>query len=189
MQKAQAPERFTQKFLEDLGFPSSADRLVITMLKALGLLTDTGQPTQRYHEFLDRSEAKKVLAQAIRSAYADLFQLNKNAHQMQKADVQGKMKTISQGQHSDEVLGKMAATFRAFSALADFSDEVDVSRQLEEGKKLSPANSDARPVDDVSGSGPLRMSGLVYNINIHLPESRDPAVYDALFRSLREHLR
>lgn len=33
-----------------------------------------------------------------------------------------------------------------------------------------------------------RLGGLAYNINIHLPESRDQAVYDALFKSLREHL-
>ena len=29
---------------------------------------------------------------------------------------------------------------------------------------------------------------LVYTIQIQLPESRDPAVYDALFKSLKDHL-
>lgn len=32
------------------------------------------------------------------------------------------------------------------------------------------------------------LGGLVYNIQIQLPESRDPVVYDALFRSLKAHL-
>jgi hypothetical protein len=36
--------------------------------------------------------------------------------------------------------------------------------------------------------GKVKIDGLVYNIQIVLPESRDQAVYDALFRSLREHL-
>lgn len=45
---AKAPERFTNKFLEDLGYKSSNDRLVIGMFKALGLLDDNGQPLQRY---------------------------------------------------------------------------------------------------------------------------------------------
>ena len=35
---AKAPERFTNKFLEDLGFKSSNDRLYIGLFKALGLL-------------------------------------------------------------------------------------------------------------------------------------------------------
>lgn len=52
---AKAPERFTTKFLEDLGFKSSTDRLFIGMLKALVFLDEGGQPTQRYYEFLDQS--------------------------------------------------------------------------------------------------------------------------------------
>ena len=44
---ARAPERFTNKFLEDLGYKSSNDRLITGVLKALGLLTDAGEPTQR----------------------------------------------------------------------------------------------------------------------------------------------
>jgi hypothetical protein len=34
----------------------------------------------------------------------------------------------------------------------------------------------------------LPIAGLVYTINLQLPESRDQAVYDALFKSLRAHL-
>jgi len=32
-------------------------------------------------------------------------------------------------------------------------------------------------------------ASLAYNINIQLPESRDPAVYNAIFKALREHFR
>ncbi len=58
---AKAPERFTTRFLEDLGFKSSTDRLFIGILKALGFLDEGGQPTQRYFEFLDQSQSKKLL--------------------------------------------------------------------------------------------------------------------------------
>lgn len=34
IQSAKAPPKFTQRFLEDLGFKSAADRLVINMLKS-----------------------------------------------------------------------------------------------------------------------------------------------------------
>ena len=34
----------------------------------------------------------------------------------------------------------------------------------------------------------LSMDALQYHINIVLPESRDQAVYDAIFKSLRDHL-
>jgi hypothetical protein len=34
----------------------------------------------------------------------------------------------------------------------------------------------------------LGLGGLHHNIQLILPETRDPKVYDAIFRSLREHL-
>jgi hypothetical protein len=39
-----------------------------------------------------------------------------------------------------------------------------------------------------SGGGHLRPSGLHYNIQIHLPATKDVEVYNAIFKSLREHL-
>ena len=59
---AKAPDRFTYKFLEDLGFKSSNDRLYINLFKALGLLDESGSPTERYYRFLDQGIYKEVLA-------------------------------------------------------------------------------------------------------------------------------
>jgi len=72
---ARAPERFTTKFLEDLGFKSSNDRLIIGVLKSIGLIVDNSIPTQRYYEFLDQTQSKRVIAKGIQEAYEDLFAL------------------------------------------------------------------------------------------------------------------
>jgi hypothetical protein len=64
--EAQAPERFSLKFLENLGFSSTNDRLLIGILKDLGFLNRDGAPEKRYFDFLDRSQSKRVLAEAIR---------------------------------------------------------------------------------------------------------------------------
>ncbi len=55
---AEAPERFSIKFLEHLGFTSTNDRLLIGVLKELGFLNADGAPQQRYYEFLDRSRSR-----------------------------------------------------------------------------------------------------------------------------------
>ena len=117
----QAPKKFTTRFLESLGYKASGDRLMIGVLKSLGFLTDDGQPLQRYHEYLDQTRSAVVLAQGIEEAYGDLFQVNKNADKMSKSEVLNKLKTLSQGQYSDVVLGKMAMTFVALCGLADFT--------------------------------------------------------------------
>ncbi|VXC10872.1 DUF5343 domain-containing protein [Nocardioides sp. AX2bis] len=184
---AQAPDRFTIKFLEQIGYTSAADRLVIKMLKTLGLLRESGEPTQAYHEFLDPSLSGAVLANGLRDAYADLFQINKNAHEMTAADVRAKFKTISQGAYSDAVLGKMANTFLAFAKNADFESVPPTAIPLEE-----PGEADDIPLTPRIESGrdatTSTKARLVYEINLHLPATRDPAVYDALFASLAKHL-
>ena len=94
---ARAPERFTNKFLEDLGYKSSNDRLILGVLKSLGLLNDTGEPTQRYYDFLDQTQSKKVIATGIQEAYEDLFNLKRDAQNMSQEEVKNKLKTLTQG--------------------------------------------------------------------------------------------
>ena len=69
IKSAQAPEKFTQAFLESLEFKSTADRLVICVLKSIGFLDEGGKPTDRYFRFLDQTQSAKVLAEGVRDAY------------------------------------------------------------------------------------------------------------------------
>ena len=43
-------------------------------------------------------------------------------------------------------------------------------------------------VAQAEATGSLDLGALQYHINIVLPDSRDQAVYDAIFKSLRDHL-
>lgn len=198
IQGAQAPERFTQKFLEGLGFPSSNDRTMINVLKALGFLDESGIPQRRYHEYLDQTQSALVLAAGMRDGYADLFKVNKNANTMSTTEVKNKMKTLSEGAFTDRVLTQMAGTFTTLVKEADFSSPP--VQNLSSGD-TSNGSSDSGESGDIGtppppppafqggqGEKPI-FGGLTYNINLHLPESRDPAVYNALFKALREHLR
>jgi hypothetical protein len=200
IQQAKAPERFTVRFLESLDFKGTADRLIIGVLKSLGFLDDQGKPTQRYFAFLDQTQSAAVLADGIREAYADLFAVNINAQNLSKSDLINKFKTLSQGSLSESVLEKMALTFQSLVKLADFSAAPKKRQEVaEEGvDEEEPAIKEPNEGDDQlsivkrsreRGSGVARsLGGLHYNIQIILPETRDPQVYDALFRSLREHL-
>ncbi len=192
IQAAQAPQRFTQKFLEGLGFANSNDRAIINVLKTLGFLDDSGVPSQRYHRYLDQTQSALVLAEGIRSAYEDLFRINRTAHEMNQTDVKNKMKTLSEGAYTDRVLTQMAGTFTTLVKSADFSSAptpgVGAGSTV---TVLAEQPSDPPPADPgmnlTGASSPF--ASLAYNVNIQLPESRDPAVYNAIFKALREHFR
>lgn len=193
---AKAPDVFTQKFLENLEFKSTNDRLYISLLKGLGFLDSSGTPTERYFRFLDQSQSKRVLAEAIQEAYSDLFAVNVKAHELTVPEVKNKFRTLTQGKNSDNVLTLMANTFKA---LVDYAEWTPEGKKVASKKDVAPKpqNTIAKPEeekkesfvddgDDVSVK--LQHSQLHYNIQIHLPESRDQAVYDAIFKSLKKHL-
>jgi len=194
---AQAPERMSNRFLVDLGFTSSNDRLFIGLFKALGLITESGEPTERYFQFLDQSESGKVLAQGIREAYEDLFRINVEAHRLEENDVKNKLRTLTRGEKSDNVVGLMAKTFVALCYLADWSKPATTGTEVATTQRASELPEQAQIAaafhgPTITGRTPLAPAGggpsLHYNIQIHLPASRDSAVYDAIFKSLKEHL-
>ena len=180
---AAPPPKFIQKFLEQLEFKSTNDRLFIGVLKGLKFIDDAGIPQERYFRFLDQTESKTVLAEAIKDAYSDLFAINKKANEYSSAEVKNKLKTIYQGKKSDKVLDLMALTFKGLCDYADWS-AVSLSNKTDEFEN-KVASIQVEEKDDRHKKS--KTPELHYNIQIHLPESRDPSVYDAIFKSLKEH--
>jgi hypothetical protein len=192
---AQPPDRFSLRFLENLGFTSTNDRLFIGILKDLGFLNTDGVPQSRYYAFLDASRSRKILAESIQEAYADLFAVNTKANELSADEVKNKLRTLYAGKKPDQVIDRIARTFVALCEYADFSKDgkkveerhpKDDARQKKaepESKKEPEKQEELKVVENT-----LALDSLQYHINIILPESRDQAVYDAIFKSLRDHL-
>lgn len=179
IQKAQVPPRFTHDFLKSLGFKSTNDRAFINVLKGLGLLDSNSVPTRAYRDYRDNKVAKQVLARQLRQAYKGLFLADENAQDLNVDAVKGKLATLTG--KDDAVVKKMATTFKALAGLADFkSTPVIETVEPTEEKVESPALEAVTP----------KPSGFAFShtIFINLPATRDVAVYDAIFKSIREHL-
>ena len=187
---ARAPERFSAHFLENLGFDSSTDRLYIGVLKGLGFLTDDAVPTERYFAFLDQSRSGAVLAEGIREAYADIFSINTKANEMPLDDVRNKFRTLIRGEKSEKVVSLMASTFRELCALADWDSQLQTAFTVTPVIEVeaSPQITSDPAATSISTKPMVTSVPLHYNIQIHLPDSRDPAVYEAIFQALRKHL-
>jgi len=189
---AKAPERFTVKFLKDLDFKSSNDRLLVGVLKGLKFIDDNGVPQQRYFDFLDQSSSGAVLAEAIEEAYSDLFNLRRDAQTMDAQELRGKFKSLTQGQKSDNVINNMVSTFLALCEQADWGKP----KKSKAKPKAAAPEPEVEPTatEQVPTVGPLSAADaggklqLHYNIQLILPNSRDQAVFDALFTSLKKHL-
>jgi len=189
LRSAKAPERFTNKFLGQLDFTSSNDRLYIGLMKALGFIDESGVPSKRYYAFLDQGESGRVLAEAIREAYEDLFAVNKKAHELPVEEVKNKLKTLTQGQKSENVVSLMASTFKALVSYADWSGAAsNTPIDTPHTSTVTAPQSAPAPSEPAPRSRQDKAFQLHYDIHVHLPESRDPAVFDAIFEAMKKHL-
>lgn len=181
--EGQAPDKFTAQYLKDLGFSSSNYRAVIPLLKSLGFLTPDGAPTNRYHEYRNSARSRRVMADAIREAYGDLFTIKAVPTDADRALIEGKFKSVHNA--SANVAKLMASTFYSLLDLADLSTgPVELKKDEKQpeppvqpkiGAETAPALHHARPT-------------LHYNIQIHLPATKDVEVFNAIFKALKEHL-
>lgn len=185
LQEGQAPSKFTQQHLRDIGYASTNHRSFIPLLKAIGFLSSDGSPTSRYHAYRDKSQARNVLGDALKEVYADLFVIKAQPTEKDKDLIEGKFKSAHNATGRPAEL--MAKTFFALLKLAD------VTHSASQSTKASTV-ADELPQDDeplIVEPRPqkhLSTTGLHYNIQIHLPATKDVEVYNAIFKSLKEHL-
>ena len=184
---AQAPAKFTNQLLVDWGYKSKNHRPFIPLLKALGFLTAEGVPTQRYLDFRSHSASKKVMGQAIKETYSDIFLIKEKPSTNDRPLIEGKFKSFHNT--SDTVAGLMTKTFYSLLELADLDSVLEKSKNKEENNEkkneevpFEDNNLQTRNVKTKSNFG------LHYNIQIHLPATKDVEVYNAIFKSLKDHL-
>lgn len=183
LSEGQAPDKLTRQYLKDLGFTSTNFHAVIPLLKALGFLAPDGSPTARYHAYRDHSQSRAVLGQALREAYSDLFTIKSHPTQSDRALIEGKFKSAHNT--SERMAQLMASTFYSLLALADLSAPPSKPPETPsaELKVDTPPALKQQEIPFVPASPTLH-----YNIQIHLPATKDVEVFNAIFKSLREHL-
>ncbi|MEP5612315.1 MAG: DUF5343 domain-containing protein [Cyclobacteriaceae bacterium] len=184
---AQAPDKFTQQILKDWGYKSNNHRVFIPLLKSLGFLSSEGTPTQRYHEYRDHSKSREIMANAIKEAYGDIFLIKAHPTSGDKALIQGKFKSYHNA--SENVAKLHTSTFYALLGLADL--KVKTKNEPVKAESVE-SSSEPAPIEQNNHSNvvdlPASKVGLHYNIQIHLPATKDVEVYNAIFKSLKEHL-
>jgi hypothetical protein len=188
IQDGAAPPSFTVRHLSSIGYKATNDRGIIPVLKDLKFLSEEGKPTQRYLAYRDRSQAKAVLGHALKEAYEDLFHVKERPTDADKDAIEGKFKATHNV--SDQVAELQARTFFAFLKLADLDAASSSPLAGVAAASKAAAESDEGAVPDPehrSRHSSLSM-GLRYNIEIHLPATKEVEVFNAIFKSLKEHL-
>lgn len=127
------------------------------------------------------------MGEALKDAYQDLFLIKSKPAKDDRAAIQGKFKSYHNA--TDRMANLMTSTFLALLDLANLDGAVASSVPVtKEEKKEEPATGAATAGAGGTSLPPHRAPGLHYNIQIHLPATKDVEVYNAIFQALKDHL-
>jgi hypothetical protein len=184
---ASRPDKFNADYLENiLKLSGGTARATIPILKKTGFLSSEGVPTDLYAKFRTVSGRGPAALQALRNGFPEIFKRSEYAHNVDDTKLRDIIVEITGLKGNDPVAQAIKSTFNVVKAFVpaglDLLSEDDIV--VDEVSQSNTVNGDSGGIQQNGGRG----VGLVYNINIVLPETSDLKVLNAIFRSVKENL-
>lgn len=184
---AQTPDRFTQDFLSTkLGFPGGTARPFIPLAKRIGFLESDSRPTDIYKSFRNPAQSKAAMATAIKKGYSQLYERNEYVHELDKKKLEGLVVELTGLEQGHATVRAIVGTFEALKAFADFS-KPELQSPSDEKEKAERKKAGTATPNEADLPEEVKLN-LAYTINLVLPKTDDVAVFNAIFKSLRENL-
>lgn len=176
------PPKASVQWLKTIGFTSSNDTTLLGILKAIALADSSGVPTSAWTQYRG-AHHRKVLGEAIRSGYAELFAVYPDAWQRTNTELEHVFSTSSSA--GKQVIAKTVATFKALCESAEFSEQTTLS--MPSGPVHTPVA--AHPASPSHQPPPTNHSPSVHiDIQIHISPEASGDQIDQIFKSMAKHL-
>lgn len=185
---AATPERVTKDFVTTvLQIKGGTGGSLPPFLKRIGFVASDGTPTDLYKKFRNAATGGAAVADAIRLGYKDLLQINEYFYRLSDKELLALIVQVTGLESDNRVVSLILSCLKTLIAFANFDASPS---KVEEAEELS--NQDfsqklpmlASPQTSHASLG-LNLS---YTINLNLPATSDQAVFNSIFRSLKEHL-
>jgi hypothetical protein len=181
---AATPDRVTGDFMTTkLQIKGGTGAALVPFLKKIGFVGSDGAPTELYKRFRNPSVGGTAVAEAIRIGYAPLAQMNEYFYDLRDQELSNLILQVTGLDHDNQVAKLIFSTLKALKGFADFNKS-PVEEMLEKKEIIQVAPPANLPIDSEKRLG-LNLS---YTINLNLPATTDQAVFNAIFKSLKEHL-
>jgi hypothetical protein len=118
--------------------------------------------------------------------YADLFAIDASVQTAPEAEIKGAISRVTG--KDDETVKRYYATFKTLASLAKFEPKPVKATKIDEKPEEEAAAPKVKAEASREEHEHRRRSEYHYNIQIHLPVTTDISVYNAIFKSLKDHL-
>lgn len=190
IKSAATPESVSQDFVKTvLGIKGGSGNQMTAYLKKVGFASSDGTPTDLYKKFRNSATEGWAAAQALKTGYAPLFVRNEYVHKLGDAELKGLVVEETGAEDDANSVALICSSIKQLKKFARWDDRV-VDRKAEGASEHVAAEQRVPAKQDVAhlGQGAGIGLNLGYAINLNLPATSDPAVFNAIFKSLKEHL-
>lgn len=200
------PAKIDASTLKRLGIAPSNESVVISVIRFLGFIDDSGNRTKEGHEvFLKHEDAQfaKALEKHVKSAYSELFELRGDeAWNLDRDTLIGFFRATDET--SALTATRQAVAFEALAALSGHgkastpkprlttikaesmaAKKATKAEKMTGGKFTNPA---ARKLEEIEPGTTTGGMALTVRIEVNLPAQADQEIYDRIFKSIRANL-
>jgi hypothetical protein len=186
---AATPDRVSQDFVKTiLKIPGGSGDQMTSFLKKIGFTNSDGTPSELYKKFRNSATNEQAAAGALDFGYAPLKKRNEYWYQLPDDKLKGLLLEET-GQSADS--NAIALVMACIKAIKKFAKGTSSSTDAAVANKALPAafeeviqHQRPKPKGTNAGVG----MNLSYTINLNLPATSDAAVFNAIFKSLKENL-
>lgn len=181
---SEKPPVFSPDFLSTvIGANGGASRPIIPILKSTGLLNQSAVPTEVYSQFQTEGGRANAALHALKTGFSELFKRNQFIHRADEKSTVDTIVATTGLPKTDPIVNYIYKTFKVFQTFtAGANDQTDTQQATQSNSEKS---------EDTNRSSTISIHdkiGLVYNINIVLPETTNIDVYNAIFRSIKGNM-
>lgn len=163
------------------GSVNSNLRSAVSVLKKVGLIASSGEPTSLYNDFMNKASGPVALGNKLREVYSEIF----SASHAPQNDGDEALETLF-NQHaggSENVVRLQIQTFKALCDSASFSGTSAPGAAVGPGSAASNSGAAASANDGGPGLPPVKI-----DLHIHLPENKTTRDYEAIIQDIAKYI-
>jgi len=176
--KRPKPAKFDKNVLKSWGFTDTNDMSILRVLKAVGLLGSSNEPTSLYTQFMSMNGGAAHLAKPMRELYAPLFTASHTPYKESSETLKNLFNIHSGG--SPKTLEFQIQTFKALAESTSF-EQAAISGEV----SANGINSSTVSVTNTQIETPVPVH---INLHIHLPDNKTRRDYEAIIEDIGRYI-
>ena len=181
---AATPERVTQDFVKTiLKIPGGSGDQITAFLRKIGFVNTDGTPSEIYKRFRNTATSGLAVADALKIGFAPLYKRNEFMHAVSDSELKGMVIEETGAGNDSRVPEFVVSSIQSLKKFAKFDPS---QAEAPATAVIIPPKQEPNP-EARSHTKRVGMN-LSYTINLNLPATSDIAVFNAIFKSLKENM-